>query len=217
MYNMWHNWAAVLEVASDLIKQMIHLQLVKVLQLRKEVKHAFSWLPARWWTRRDRRGSNLPSTVGFLAATSPPRFVWGTFWQQQRALQPGSAQPDTAARWWMEMEKTRTSSGLGASHYQPTPAFDQVSHVSPHTSSASFMTQTHDPAFPIAHKHRSFTKSASANCTAASLGNSHEAWSSVLGAREDKKPRCWWQVLPLKHHVLLMADAEVSWLTESTC
>lgn len=26
---MWHNWAAVLEVASELIKQMIHLQLVK--------------------------------------------------------------------------------------------------------------------------------------------------------------------------------------------
>lgn len=33
MRNMWHNWAAVLEAASDLMKQMIHLPFVKSLSL----------------------------------------------------------------------------------------------------------------------------------------------------------------------------------------
>lgn len=33
MCNVWHNWAAVLEVAFDLMKQMIHLLFVKSLSL----------------------------------------------------------------------------------------------------------------------------------------------------------------------------------------
>jgi len=51
------------------------------------------------------------------------------------------------------------------SRYQPTRALDQLSHVSPHPSPASLMTQTQDPSFPTSPKHLPFTTLAHANCT----------------------------------------------------
>lgn len=211
MYNTWHNWAALLEVASHLIKQMIHLQLVKVLQLRKEVKRAFSWLPAQWWTHRDGCGSNLPSTAGLLAAASPPRFAWGTFWQQHKALQPGSAQPDTTESRWMEMEKTRTSSGLRASRLWPIYALDQLSHVSPHPSPASLLTQTHDPSFPTVHKHLPFTNLSGANCIEVSCCFTRkQPWSLKFfcsGCKRGQKSKVLVVSSSPPNHILLMVDA----------
>lgn len=108
MYNMWHNWAAVLEVASELIKQMIHLQLVKSPSLGQVCLQlaACTMVDPQGWSK----GLSSPGLTAPAPSASSQPLASNVLCVRElsKTLQPSSGLPDATVGWWMGMEKART-------------------------------------------------------------------------------------------------------------